>query len=137
MKKSYKKVKKPVRPWLCRLGESYKKVIFIFYVEEEKWNTRNKRVDSNWGGPNCWKQLANGKVNGRPTSAFVDELSYSNDVSTFSLHVLFLLAGTTRSTWWPCSPGLGKNFPGQADCIRHLKHIWECVPWGERVSPAV
>ena len=32
-----------------------------------------------------------------------------NDVSTFILHVSFLLAGTTRSAWWPCSPGLGKN----------------------------
>ena len=32
--KSYKKVKKPVRPWLCQLGESYKKVIFIFMF---KW----------------------------------------------------------------------------------------------------
>ena len=73
----------------------------------------------NWGGfenfwnwwKNCWKQLANRKVNGRPASTFVDELSYSNDVSTFILHVLFLLAGITRSAWWPYSPGLGKNFP--------------------------
>ena len=24
--------------------------------------------------------------------------------------VLFLLVGTTRSAWWPCSPRLGKNF---------------------------
>ena len=39
-------------------------------------------------------------------AAIVDELSYLNDVSTFILHVLFLLAGTTRSAG---SPGLGKN----------------------------
>jgi len=24
---------------------------------------------------------------------------------------LNLLAGTTRLPWWPCSPGLAKNFP--------------------------
>ena len=39
------------------------------------------------------------------------KLYYLNDVSFFILPVLFLLAETTRSAWWPCSPGLGKNFP--------------------------
>ena len=44
-------------------------------------------------------------------AAIVDELSYSNDVSTFILHVLFLLVGTTKSAWWAYSRGPGKNFP--------------------------
>ena len=39
------------------------------------------------------------------------KLYYLNDVSFFILPVLFLLAETTRSAWWPCSPWLGKNFP--------------------------
>ena len=76
----------------------------------EIWNWGGLEKLWNWWN-NCWKQLANRKVNGRPASTFVDELSYSNDASTFILHVLFLLVGITRSAWWPCSPGLGKNFP--------------------------
>ena len=51
------------------------------------------------------------KLMGWPAFAMVDELYYLNDVSFFFLHVLFLLARTTRSAWWPCSSGIGKNFP--------------------------
>ena len=40
-----------------------------------------------------------GKLTRRPAFAIVDELYYLNDVSIFNLHVLFLLAGTTRSAW--------------------------------------
>ena len=70
---------------------------FYFYFSE----------NDRWGLQEC----AAFSEKKKECAAIVDELSYSNDVSTFILHVLFLLAGTTRSAWWPCSPGLGKNFP--------------------------
>ena len=56
-------------------GRELRESDFHFYVKEEKWNIRNKRVDWNlklrWARKllklvkNCWKQLANRKVNGK------------------------------------------------------------------------
>ena len=105
-------------------GRELQESDFHFYVEEEKWNRRNKWVDWNLkfeikvglktfeiGERTIENSKLTGKLTRRPTFAIVDELYYLNDVSIFILHVLFLLAGTTRSAWWPCSPGLGKNFP--------------------------
>ena len=106
--------------WLFRTGKELQECDFHFYVLEEKWNMRNKWWIDIWNlklrrVPKIFENsLLTPNVNERPAYkhhlAMVTELHNLNDVSIFIWLVLFLLVGTTRLAWWPCSPGLGKNF---------------------------
>ena len=75
---------------------------FEIKVGPKTFETGERTVENSW---------LTGKLTGRPTFAIFDELYHLNDVNIFILHVLFLLTGIIRLAWWPCSPGLGKNFP--------------------------
>ena len=75
---------------------------FEIMVGPKTFETGYKTIENRW---------LTGKVTERPIFPLIDELYYLNDVSFFILRALFLLGRTTRSGWWPCSPGLNKNFP--------------------------
>ena len=58
---------------------------FEIKVGPKTFETGERTVKNSW---------LTGKLTGRSAFAIIDELYYLNDVSTFFLHVLFLLAET-------------------------------------------
>ena len=104
------------RKWfsfLCFKGEmKYEKQVV-------DWNLKLRQVPKFF--ENSWLMT---KINGRPAHyrhlAMVAELDNLNDINIFIWPMLFLLVWTTRSAWWPCNPGLGKNFPPYMQSCRQL-----------------
>ena len=84
---------------------------FEIMVGPKTFETGDKTIGNKW---------LTGKVTERPIFRMVDELYYLNYVSFFILHVLFLLAGTTRSAWWPCSLEPSKKFPSFTPTVTFL-----------------
>ena len=123
----------------CVGWESYKKVTFIFYVEEEKWNTRNKQVDWNLKfkievGPKIFETGERTVENCWLIGKLMED-QHLHLLMCCPIQMMSALSSYMFCSYWlrlqsQLSPGLSKNFP----CFRchftqkYIGIIWRFLP---------